>query len=120
MEKKTKIWIIVLAAAFLLGCGGHFALSRLAPAGSIADIYIDGELYRRVNLSAVTEPYDIEITTQYGSNTVHVQQGCISVTEADCPDHVCMAMGELTQAGRSIICMPHRLVITLEGGELDA
>ena len=120
MEKKTKIWIIVLAAVTVLSCGGYFILKTTAGAGSIADIYVDGQLYKKVNIADVSEPYDIEITTEFGSNTVHVDKGCICVTDADCPDHICIASGKLYQSGMSIICMPHRLVITVEGGKIDA
>ena len=40
--------------------------------------------------------------------------------DADCPDHICEMMGELSGDGLPIICMPHRLIIEIEGGELDA
>jgi len=120
MEKKTKNWIIAFAAVFILCCGCYYALKCSLPAGGTASIYIDGQLYKRVDISSVSQPYDIEIKTQYGSNTVHVENGAISITDADCPDHICIQSGRLYQSGMSIICMPHRLVITIEGGGVDA
>ena len=118
MDKKTKIWIAVLLSVVLLGLLGFFALSRLG-GGTIAVITVDGQEYQRIDLSRVTESYDIEIDTKYGHNTVHVAPGRISVTEADCPDGICVAQGAIDRGGVPIICMPHRLVVKIEGSGID-
>ena len=88
--------------------------------GTIAVISVNGEELERIDLSKVRKAYDIDVTTEYGHNIVHVEPGAISVTEADCPDQICVFQGKLTGSGIPIICMPHRLVIEIEGGDLDA
>ena len=50
---------------------------------------------------------------------MHVEPGAISVTEADCPDGICVRQGKLTTAGVPIVCMPHRLVIEIYGDAID-
>lgn len=117
MDKKAKIWIIVFAAVAVLCCG-VFAVRTLSGGGTVAVISIDGEEYDRIDLSRVRESYDIEIETRWGRNTVHVEPGAISITEADCPDHVCVQRGAISGGGIPIICMPHRLIIEIEGGGL--
>lgn len=117
MDKKAKIWIIVFAAVAVLCCG-VFAVRTLSGGGTVAVISIDGEEYDRIDLSKVRESYDIEIETCWGRNTVHVEPGAISITEADCPDHVCVRRGAISGGGIPIICMPHRLIIEIEGGGL--
>ena len=118
MDKKTKIWIVVLLSVVLLGLLGFFALSRLG-GGTIAVITVDGQEYWRIDLSRVTESYDIEIDTKYGHNTVHVAPGRIAVTQADCPDGICVAQGAIDRGGIPIVCMPHRLVVKIEGSGID-
>ena len=118
MDKKTKIWIAVLLSVVLLGLLGFFALSRLG-GGTIAVITVDGQEYKRIDLSRVTESYDIEINTKYGHNTVHVAPGRIAVTQADCPDGICVAQGAIDRGGIPIVCMPHRLVVKIEGSGID-
>ena len=118
MDKKTKIWIAVLLSVVLLGLLGFFALSRLG-GGTIAVITVDGQEYQRIDLSRVTESYDIEIDTKYGHNTVHVAPGRIAVTHADCPDGICVAQGAIDRGGVPIVCMPHRLVVKIEGSGID-
>lgn len=119
MDRKTKIWTIILAGVALLGILGWLALENLG-GGTVAVITVDGEEYDRIDLSKVTESYDIQIDTQYGHNTIHVEPGRISVTEADCPDGICVAQGAIDKGGVPIVCMPHRLVVKIEGGDIDA
>ena len=118
MKKKTILWILIFAGIVI---GGLLLYRQLgAGGGVIAVILVDGEEMERIDLSKVRESYDLEIATVYGRNLIHVAPGAISVIEADCPDRICVQMGELTGGGIPIICMPHRLVIAIEGGEIDA
>ena len=118
MKTKSLMWglnfaVIVIGGLLLYRSLGHGE-------GTVAVISVDGEELERVDLSKVRKEYDLEISTEYGNNTVHIEPGAISVTAADCPDHVCVYQGKLTGSGIPIICMPHRLVIEILGGDLDA
>ena len=117
MKKKNILWGLLFA---LIVVGGVLLYLNLGHGeGTVAVVTVDGEELERIDLSKVREAYDLEVTTPYGNNTVHVEPGAISVTAADCPDHVCMYQGKLTGSGIPIICMPHRLVIAIEGGDID-
>ena len=120
MKLSTKKLIIIIAAAVIICLAVYIAAVRLAPHGDIAVISVNGEEYKRIDLSKVKEPYELRIETEYGVNIVLVEPGAISVLSADCPDKICVYQGRLTQAGLPIICMPHRLVISIEGGQTDA
>ena len=52
-----------------------------------------------------------------GYNTIVIKDKKVSVREADCPDKVCMNSGEIEKSGDTIVCMPHRVVVEIEGGE---
>ena len=120
MKLSTKKLIVIIAAAVIICLAVYIAAVRLAPHGDIAVISINGEEYKRIDLSKVKEPYELRIETEYGVNIVLVEPGAISVSSADCPDKICVYQGRLTQAGLPIICMPHRLVISIESGQTDA
>ncbi|HBE87040.1 MAG TPA: hypothetical protein DDW53_19330, partial [Lachnoclostridium sp.] len=40
-----------------------------------------------------------------------------SITEASCPDKVCVRTGKIHRSGELIVCLPNRVVITIEGEE---
>jgi hypothetical protein len=41
---------------------------------------------------------------------------CIRVVESDCPTQDCVHTGEISRSGQSIVCLPARIIIQLEGG----
>ena len=112
---KTKFWIAILAAALLV-C---LTLSLYITGGeeaSRAKITSDGALIRIVDLS-VDQEFTVQTEDCY--NVVTVQDGKIAVTEANCPDHYCMARG-FCNKGTQIVCLPNRLVIEFWGeAEID-
>ena len=111
--KNSKFWILLFALLAILSLGGVFAARRLAAPAVTARITLDGELYREIDLRAVTVPYEFTIETESGSNTVRVEHGRIAVISADCPDKICVQRGWAEDSLLPIVCLPHRLVITL-------
>ena len=110
---KTKYWILLFAA--LAAVCIAFSLPLLVQEqAAYAEIRVDGELVKTVDLSV-----DQEFTVN-GKNTVTVRDGAIAVTWADCPDHYCMKRGYCT-GGTDIVCLPNRMVISFVGEqEIDA
>ena len=56
-------------------------------------------------------------------NLLLIENGKVSVSDADCPDQLCVKQRSISKNGESIICLPHRLVVQVESGEereLDA
>lgn len=120
MERnKTKMWIVIFAVLLLVSLAGFFVLRLTGNTGTTANILIDGELYEKIDLDAVTVAYDIELRTDYGYNKIHVEHGGISVTDSDCRDHICIEQGVIDNEAVPIVCMPHHLVIEIEGDEID-
>lgn len=115
MFTKTRFWIILFSALFILGCGAFLLLRSNGEVGTLAKVSSDGELLFTVDLDAVVTPYDYVATSEYGENTIHIEHGAISVTQADCPDQICVHQGDIKGPGIPIVCMPNRLVIEIEG-----
>lgn len=56
-------------------------------------------------------------------NLLLISNGQVSVSDADCPDKLCVHQHSISRNGESIICLPHKLVIQIEAkeeSELDA
>ena len=56
-----------------------------------------------------------------GTTTITVEDGTVRMTEAACPDHLCVHQGKISGAGQVITCLPNRLTVTVYGarGEVD-
>lgn len=103
--------LLLAVAAFVL------FLPRGENGTAVAEIYLDGELIRRVTLDTVVE---FTVTGEY-TNTVSVYDGKIGVTDSDCPGGDCMHSGQIGTTGRSIVCLPNRMEIRVvsASGDVD-
>lgn len=110
---KTRAWVLLLCGIVVL-CVLASLLPHRKP-GLNAGIYVDGVCVQRVNLDRVTEEQRYLVEGYGGSNLVVVQPGRICVEAADCPDQICVMQGWLPDSGLPIVCLPHHLVIQLEG-----
>ena len=113
--KKTSFWIILIAAIALLAAAAALWLHFRHSDAAVANIYLDGECIRSIDLNAVTEPEIFTVEGPIGTNTIQVEPGRIRVSNAECPDQVCVHMGWLTsEGGMPIVCLPNKLVISLD------
>ena len=112
--KSTKFWIIVIAAVLLLSMAASAFVLLYHGAGDTVSVTQDGKVIKRINLDTVTSPYEFVVTGEYGSNTVRVEQGRICVTDASCPDRVCVNTGWISDGAIPIVCLPNKLVIQVD------
>ena len=60
---------------------------------------------------------DYEWTDRYLNNSIVVLTAeNVSVERSDCPTQDCVHTGHISRSGQSIVCLPARVVIQLEGG----
>ena len=123
---KTGTWIKIIAAVFAVSLTAAIVSFFMPTGGKIANIYVDGECIRSVDLSDVSESFEFDVETPAGTNRIRVEKGRICVISADCPDEVCVKTSWIGDSSMPIVCLPHRLVIKIEkqgkagSGEFDA
>lgn len=103
----------VIIAAFI------FLLFGTKPSNNskIAEVFSDGNLIRRIDLSTITDNYEFTVDYSGHSNTVAVKNGSISVVAADCPDRICVHTGEIRYGSAPIVCLPNKLMIKIVGSD---
>ncbi len=121
---KTRTWVIVIALAAALLALWAYRSAATRGTGQVVQIVQDGTVLREIDLSRVTEEYRFTVEWPGGGhNTILVQPGRICVSEADCPDKICVNRGWLAEGSLPIVCAPHRLVVTFKdasGAKVDA
>ena len=111
---KTRTWLLLFAALALVLAALAF---RPKADGARAEVWSDGTLVMTLDLTRDGE-YDVESAFSGGHNTVIVRDGQVFVSQADCPDGICVAHGP-AQAGSPVVCLPNRLIVSLTGGEQE-
>ena len=119
-----KADIVLLIVLLVLGLAATLVLARTgtgSPADSKVVIKSGGEIYGRYPLS---EDSEIEVPApSEGENTVTIKGGSVSVSSASCKNQICVRHGSISKSGESIVCLPNRLIVTIEdksGGEYDS
>ena len=104
----------LLAASMLWGFGHTDADSALT-----AVVYVNGAELERVELSGVRAPETrVYVSNGYTLHALYCPDGQpgVAVVRSDCPTQDCVHTGTVTRHGESIVCLPARVVIQIEGG----
>lgn len=106
---------LCLIAALLLLAGVLFlALNHGREEGGVAVVRVNGVEVERHSL-AVSGVFSLN----GGSNILVIEDGQAWLSEANCPDLLCVKQGKIHYTGQVITCLPNRLTVTVEGGESD-
>lgn len=118
MMSKYKNDLLLTAA--LLVCAGLVFLGILIfrKPGAYVCARTDGREVFRMPLDTAYHREVIE-SDAGGYNVIEIRDGFVSVTDASCPDRICVHQGRISSAGENIICLPNRLIVTVEGGEKE-
>lgn len=116
LKKKDIVLVVII---FLAALGAFFLheLIGAAAAGSVT-VKVDGEIEAVYSLGE-----DKEIEINGGTNTLVIRNGKADMTEADCPDKLCVKQRAISRNKESIICLPNKVVVeadSKENSEFDA
>ena len=123
-ENKKKNDLILIGVLLVVALTAYFCISFFQGANTkngVAVVTIDDVEYGRFPLVVDTEE---RIEVPDGSyNLLVIQDGKADVTEASCPDGICVNHRAISKQGQSIVCLPNKVVVEIENGEesdLDA
>ncbi len=105
--------IILVAVLLVLVIIGGIYLFVFRSSGNFVRVTVDGKLYNEYLLSQ-----NIVEDIYTGNNGEHlnrlvIKDGKVFVETANCPDGICSKHRAVFRDGESIICLPHRVVITV-------
>ena len=111
-DRKRRADLMVIGALLLLALVLYLVLGAFRTEGGAVVVRVDGVETERHALSE-----DGVYPLNGGSNILVISGGQAWLSEANCPDLLCVRQGKIHYTGQSIICLPNRLTVTVEGGE---
>ena len=112
-DRKKLIRDLVLAGSLLLAAVILLlVINGSRESGGVAVVRVDGVETERLPLSV-----NGTFSLNGGSNILIIQDGQAWMSEANCPDLICVRQGKIHYSGQVITCLPNRLTVTIEGGE---
>lgn len=142
-----KVDIVLIAACLLVSAVLAVVFVVYRETGSFARIMYDGIELRKIDLYSAQTDSGSDVSGEYylityrddvvnvdyfrykpevkipegaGYNLVSVTDGAVVMETADCRDQICVHHKPISSKGESIICLPHRLVVEIVGGENKA
>lgn len=110
MKKRDLLFALSLAAIFFI----LFLIIRGKGAGEYITVSLEGEA---IGSYALTEK---EQVIEIGDNNVlTIINNEAYMSNAFCPDKICIKRGKISKVGEEIICMPNRVIVRVEGGGKD-
>ena len=111
-NRKLRADVIVIVSLLLLALALYLALNSSRREGGMAVVRVNG---------VETERYSLLQNGSFplngGTNILVIEDGYAWMSEANCPDHICVRQGKIHYTGQVITCLPNRLTVTIEGGE---
>lgn len=107
--KKTDFWLIavvLMAAAVIFLLTQNFSLR-----GDFVTVTLNGKI---IGSYPLAEPVEIELSDEKGGyNRLVIAGGAAYIEDADCPDKLCVRQRAVCSNGESIICLPHKIAVTV-------
>lgn len=120
---KKADFIVIAVVLVIAGVLVFFLYGINSDLGAYVRVEVDGKVVDTLDLNK-DATLDVQ-TDNGGTNTLVIKDGKAKVTEANCPDGICANHKEINKNGESIICLPHKLVVTVVnensgGDDVDA
>ena len=115
-EKRKKKNEIILVLILVLLTAGSFLFTRISAKRHAAESYevvvsMGGEVQQVYSLS---DTVDVVLHTPYGeTNHLVIRDGYAAITEASCPDKICVQTGKLKEPGELSVCLPNQIVVSI-------
>ena len=118
-KRDLALLLVIAAVVLVIWCVYHF---RNQTQGNLVEITVDGETYGVYSLDEDQEiPIEIDGEVR---NTLVIRDHEADMTDADCPDQLCVDMKAISAEGETIVCLPHKVVVEVissdEESEFDA
>ncbi len=109
-----KADLILLAVLLTVSIAVFFLSRNTSTPGTTVTVTIDGEVFGCWPLS---ENRQISIPGILGTNQLQIMNGCAFISEADCPDLICLHHSPISYSGERIVCLPNRVIVLIDKTE---
>lgn len=115
MDKK-KLWrdLVLLGVCLFVSLTIWITVTLLKKDGAYCVVTVAGEEIGRFLLSEDREEI---IETENGTNILIIKEGFADITDATCPDGLCVRQRRISKTGESLVCLPNKVTVTVVGAE---
>jgi hypothetical protein len=112
MKKNDVILIVIL---LVIGAFVILLINVTKKEGSKVLVTVDGKEYATFQLKE-----DTDYTVDLGNgvwNTFVIKDGKVDMTDASCPDKICVNHKDIEYNNETIVCLPNKVVLQIINGK---
>ena len=113
-----KADIILFICLILIGGALSYLAFSGSSTGDLVVVKVNGEIYGKYSLS---KDRTITVNRNGHMNKITIKGGKVQVSKSSCKNQICVKQGSISTTHQSIVCIPNRVVVSIEGkdGECD-
>ena len=113
-KKLLRNDILFISVILIIAIIGFVVFKVTLKSGNLVLVSVNGKEQYRYSIDE-----DREFTVKTGENgkdinTVVIKDNTVFMKEADCPDKICVKHREISNSGETIVCLPHKVVVSVE------
>lgn len=112
--KKSDLWLLAVLCILSVAVFAGYRLAFPHP-GSYVTVSVNSEIYETLTLQQDTS-LDIP-GIDGGFNHLEIKGGTAYITDADCPDKLCVHQKAIQNQGETLVCLPHRVIVSISSQE---
>ena len=117
-NKKRKGDMVLIVVILALAAAAYFGIKfyqRMSTKEPVAVVTVDGDEYGRFPLDQdVKEKIELP---DGAYNILVVKDGAADITDASCPDGICVNHRAISRQSDTIVCLPNKVVVEIQNGE---
>lgn len=114
IKLKKNDWILI-AGILIIALLAILFMTWSKKEGAKVVVTVDKQIYKTLPLNEDTTLLIGEKTVDY--NILEIKDGKVRMTEANCPDKICVEHRAIHYDHESIVCLPHKVTVEIRGGE---
>nr|WP_314278503.1 NusG domain II-containing protein [uncultured Peptostreptococcus sp.] len=115
MKKRDIILFIIIAIVIVQAVLINKYIN--SGQGDRVEVYVENKLY---NTYPLDKEKRVQIKEKNGRiNNIYIHNRGVEMTQANCPDKVCIHTGFINKPGQSIVCLPHKINIKIVSDKED-
>lgn len=114
LKKGDLIIVFILIAALI----SWFGINKMGESKSDRKVIIEtnGSIYETIPMKAGMEQQKIHIEFENQKHIdIVIDENGAYVDDVICPDKICQKTGLINRAGQSIVCLPNKVGVYIEG-----
>ena len=109
MKKRD---IILIASILIVAIALFLVVEMTKEEGAGVTVKVDG-----VDIAEYSLSKNGTYSLNGGTNILVIEDGKAYLSDANCPDKLCVHQGKISMTGETITCLPNKLTVTVFGTE---